>query len=68
MSPCRCGAHTLCERCQDLRCRCTPCACVAGVRTSLRALEEMAFYDRHGCSRAEWARRELMGGQAAPVV
>jgi hypothetical protein len=31
-----------------------------GVTTSLRTFEEMAFYDRHGCSRAEWARRQLV--------
>jgi hypothetical protein len=33
--------------------------------SSLRAFEEMAFYDRHGCSRAEWARRELERGLVA---
>jgi hypothetical protein len=37
---------------------------VAGARSSLRAFEEMAFFDRHGCSRAEWARRELLRGFA----
>jgi hypothetical protein len=37
---------------------------VSGVRSTLRAFEEMAFFDRHGCSRAEWARRELVRGFA----
>lgn len=60
LAPCRhCGGdRDTCERCGYMTCKCSPCPCVTGVG-SQRAKEAQAFYDAHGSSRAEHARRQV---------